>query len=163
VGANRRPAWVDLATPERPWNSLEGVVDGAPFEPYLVETRAAEDLRNRLREIGFDAVDIVFDPASSDPERSLLRSIGQGLSLDPVEVSNWPTYADRIGILLSGRESTPLAVIVNQSGELADRSMYHFVRCVHILLSLTEVSILNDPRANRQLEYFFVGDWSRTG
>ncbi|MGW6199353.1 hypothetical protein ACWF0M_24605 [Kribbella sp. NPDC055110] len=50
-------------------------------------------------------------------------------------------------------------MIVEHADRLLANDLHTFVRCVHKLVSLTEGAGLSDDRAQRQVVYFFVGQW----
>lgn len=160
VGAERRiPPWVDPRTPERPWLDVGAAVPWLPQKPYLVSPSSASELRERLFRAGFVVVDASLPESAEDPERAFLKALTQGLGFDELGAGNWAAFNDRLWDFLTGEESTPHAVVIGGLDALARFSTYHFLRCVHNLLSLTEGAALADITANRQIEYFFVGKW----
>ncbi|MEV6269583.1 hypothetical protein AB0L64_20610 [Kribbella sp. NPDC051936] len=160
VGPERRiPPWVDPGTPERPWLDVEAAVPWLRQEPYLVNPSSASELRERLFRAGFVVVDVSLAESPEDPEGAFLEALTRGLGFDELGAGSWAAFNDRLWDFLTGEESTPHAVVIEGLDALARFSTYHFLRCVHNLLSLTEGAALADVTANRQIECFFVGEW----
>ncbi|MFD2420088.1 hypothetical protein [Amycolatopsis pigmentata] len=94
-----------------------------------------------------------------DPERAFLVELTQRLRFNELGAGNWAAFEDRLWDFLTSPESTPYAVVIDGLDALARFNTYHFLRCVHNLLSITDGAALTDSTANRQIEYFFVGEW----
>jgi hypothetical protein len=161
VGANRkRPPWVDPATPERPWINVQQVVPWVRYPPpYLVSSSRVAELRGKLKRAGFSVVDARLEESADNPEREFLKELTRRLGFQEAGAGNWMAFADRLSDFLSGTESAPYAVIINGLDALARSSLYYFLRCVHNLLLIRETAPLSDVTANRQIEFFFVGEW----
>jgi hypothetical protein len=155
---NLRP-WVDPTTPERPWIDVHTAARWLKQRPYLIESGLAIDLRASLQNAGFMVVDVILEGHSDDPEGEFLKGLTRELGFRGPGAGSWAAFNDRLWDFLAGADSTPYAVVITGIDGLAERSTYHFVRCIHNLLSLTEGAGLTDSAANRQIEYFFVGDW----
>jgi hypothetical protein len=119
----------------------------------------ASKLRERLSQAGFVVVHATFSGGVDDPERAFLRELTKRLGFDELGAGHWGAFNDRLWDFLTGLESSPYAVVIEGLDALSQVSTYHFLRCVHNLLSLTEGAGLSDSVANRQIEYFFVGEW----
>lgn len=160
MGAERRiPPWVDPRTPDRPWLDVRAAVPWLQQRPYLVSPNNASELLERLSRAGFVVVAASSPASTEDPERAFLLELTQRLGFDELGAGNWDAFNDRLWDFLTGSESRPYAVVIQGLDALARFSTYHFLRCVHNLLSLTEGAGLSDSVANRQIEYFFVGEW----
>lgn len=155
----RIPPWVDPRKPDRPWLDVGVAVPWLRQRPYLVSPRSVVELRAHLSRAGFTVVEASAPDSTEDPERAFLTELTQRLGFDELGAGNWAAFNDRLWDFLTGAESTPYAVVIEGLDVLARFSTYHFLRCVHNLLSLTEGAGLADPVANRQIEYFFVGEW----
>jgi len=160
VDAEKRvPPWVDPGGPDRPWIDVAAAVPWLMERPYLVSPSQANDLRERLAVAGFTVVDAWLADRAEHPERAFLVELTQRLGLNELGAGSWPAFNDRLWDFLSGADSMPYGVVICGLDLLAKSSTYHFLRCVHNLLSLTEGAGLADSIANRQIEYFFVGEW----
>jgi hypothetical protein len=125
----------------------------------LVNPNNAHELCERLSRAGFMVVAASLPSRTEDPERAFLLELTQRLEFDELGAGNWDAFNDRLWDFLTGSESRPYAVVIEGLDVLSRFSTYHFLRCVHNLLSLTEGAGLSDSVANRQIEYFFVGEW----
>jgi hypothetical protein len=112
-----------------------------------------------LKQAGFSVVDARLEESADNPEREFLKELTRRLGFQEAGAGNWMAFADRLSDFLSGTESAPYAVIINGLDALARSSLYHFLRCVHNLLLIRETAPLSDVTANRQIEFFFVGEW----
>lgn len=160
VAAERRiPAWVDPATPRRPWIDAQAVLPWLRQRPYLVGGNRAGELRKGLQSADFAVVEASLQDGEKDPERAFLQELTYRLGFDELGAGSWGAFNDRLWDFLTSDESTPFAVMIVGMDALAKSDIYHFLRCVHNLLSLTEGAGLSNSAANRQIEYFFIGEW----
>jgi hypothetical protein len=159
--SKKRPPWVDPATPDRPWIDVTGAVPWLRDRPYLAYADRAVELRGLLESAGFSIVEANPDwgQAEPNPERIFLQELTRRMGFREAGAGSWGAFSDRLWDFLSGSESTPYAVLIAGLDTLAVSDTYHFLRCVHNLLSLTEGVALADSVANRQIEYFFLGEW----
>jgi hypothetical protein len=153
------PPWVDPNTPDRPWIDVRIAAPWLQQRPYLVDPGQAEELRQRVGQAGFVLVDAWLEWEGQDPEREFLRELTARLGFNELGAGNWDAFNDRLWDFLRSNDSAPYAIVITGLDSLAERDTYHFLRCVHNLLSLTEGAGLSDSLANRQIEYFFVGAW----
>ncbi|MFG1622109.1 hypothetical protein [Kribbella sp. NPDC049227] len=140
--------WVDVVA-RMPWLTTE---------PYLLERRELEATLRGLEELGFRVVR-ADAPDGGDLEEALLIELSARLGFSPLGAGSWAAFNDRLWDLLTARDEPPVAVVIDGADRLLRRSLHTFVRCVHNLLSLTEGVGLSDTQAQRQVEYFFVGEW----
>lgn len=125
--------------------------------PYLVKPGRGAELRESLERAGF----LVVEAASGagDPERGLLEDLTRKLGLREAGAGNWAAYSDRLWDFLSGSESQPCAVVITGLDKVEEHDTRVFVKCIHNLLTMPYGIVRNDPTANRQIEYFFLGEW----
>jgi hypothetical protein len=126
--------------------------------PYLLETGDLDATLRGLGELGFWVVRAEA-PERGNLEEGLLVELSARLGFSPLGAGSWAAFNDRLWDLLTARGEPPVAVVIEGADRLLRRSLHTFVRCVHNLLSLTEGVGLSDKHAQRQVEYFFVGEW----
>jgi hypothetical protein len=153
LGDGRRSPrlWVDVAT------SLPELRS----KPFLVESARLAAVERVVTELGFQRVHATLPTAAVNPEDSLLVELSAQLNFSMLGAGSWAAYSDRLWDLQMSDEETPIAIFVSGLDGLLPGDLHSFVRCVHNLLSMTEAVGLADDRADRQLEYFFVGAWTR--
>ncbi|WP_162908361.1 hypothetical protein [Allorhizocola rhizosphaerae] len=159
----RTPAWVDSSAPPKLWINLHQGLPWLKDRPYLVDRGQAAELRSALQGMGFTVVEAMFAGGPKDAERAFLVELTSKLRLNELGAGNWAAFNDRLWDFLKSEDATAVAVVIDGLDRLVDADIYTFVRCIHNLLSLTEGAGLTDSAANRQIEYFFIGDWSRSG
>ncbi|MGW7680172.1 hypothetical protein ACWGID_05495 [Kribbella sp. NPDC054772] len=148
----------------REWADWVGVEEKLPWlkpEPYLLETADLEASLTVLGDLGFRIVSAQA-PEKGDLERKLLIELSKCLGFTSLGAGSWAAFADRMWDLLTEAWSPPLAVVIQGFDRVLSTDLRAFVRCVHNLVSLTERVGLSDDRAQRQVVYFFVGNWPST-
>jgi hypothetical protein len=153
------PAWVDPATPDRPWFNVHEPLPWLKPRPYLIGLGRENELREALDQLGFVVINAHLTSGSENPERAFLQELTRRLGFNELGAGHWGAFSDRLWDFLTSNDSTPHAIVISGVDELVDSDIYSFIRCVHNLLSLTEGAGLSDSKANRQIEYFFLGRW----
>jgi len=105
-----------------------------------------------------DAAAVVLDV--DDVEAALLVELTSKLEFSALGAGSWAAYRDRLWDLQMSENEPPVAVAIVGLDNLVPTRLHDFVRAVHNLLSMTEAVGLSDDRADLQIEYFFIGDWS---
>ncbi|TCC48567.1 hypothetical protein E0H75_18405 [Kribbella capetownensis] len=126
--------------------------------PYLVEARELDATLRGLGQLGFWVVRAEA-PEGGDVKDGLLVELSVRLGFSSLGAGSWAAFGDRLWDLLTARDETPVAVVIEGADLLLRRSLHTLVRCVHKLVSMTEGVGLSDAHAQRQVEYFFVGEW----
>lgn len=163
MGASKEriPAWVDSSAPPKLWINLAAGLPWLKARPHLVDHGRAAELRLGLRGMGFSVVDATFPGGTVDAEKAFLIELTRKLQFNELGAGNWDAFNDRLWDFLKSDDPTAVAVVIDGLDSLLDSDLYSFIRCVHNLLSLTEAVGLTDSAANRQIEYFFIGNWSQ--
>jgi hypothetical protein len=149
---------VDKAREWANWIDVEENLPWLTTEPYLLHSKDLDASLAILSDLGFRVVSAQA-PGDGDLERSLLIELSACLDFTSLGAGSWAAFADRLWDLLTEAWSPPVAVVIKGTDRMLSMDLHAFVRCVHNLVSLTERVGLSDDRAQRQVVYFFVGDW----
>lgn len=142
--------WIDLAV-NLPWLRPK---------PFLVEGSDEKLLVETVVELGFRLVCVDLPQDAANPEEELLKELSRALDFSELGAGHWAAYCDRLWDLLIAEDEPPLAIIIRGLDHLHRSDMHSFLRCVHNLLWMTRAMNVSDSRADLQIEYFFVGEWS---
>lgn len=138
------------------WISLRTVHHVLTEPPYFVDRRDAVEVRQSLRDSGFNVFDA--DVVLSTDERGVLRALGDALGFPDYYAPNWDAFDDCVGDMLregAGR----VAVVVSGLDTLLWHDLRAFVRTLHLLLDV--VTDVERTAGALQLEFVFVGDFGR--
>lgn len=141
------------------WVDVELLIDGLPKEPYLVAQSEFESISSKLKGAGFQVFGVDIQDVGPAIEEDLLVDLSAELGFSMLGAGSWAAFNDRLWDLLTAEEKTPVAIFIRNSDKIRDANLHTFVRCVHNLVSMTESVGLSDAVADRQVAYFFTGEW----
>jgi hypothetical protein len=152
------PPWVDASAPPQLWLDLLVKFPWLRGRPYLVDVRRLNELKEGLIEIGFIVTDAFVSDEIEDAEESLRFGLVQALGFDEGGAASWAALNDRLWRSMAGDQPAQ-AIVVHGFENRAWGDLGGFVRAVYNALSLTDGIGIIDPKATRQFEYLFVGNW----
>lgn len=144
------------------WVDLEASLPWLGSRPYLVDTADGGRLIEALPGFGFHVFVAEVPDRHTNIERALLVELSRVLGFSELGAGSWAAYSGRLWDLQRSEDRGPIAIVINGLDDALTGDLHAFVRCVHFLLSMTEGVGLEHESADRQIEYFFVGNWAPT-
>jgi RNAse (barnase) inhibitor barstar len=136
------------------WVDVAEIFPGLGAEPFFVTGGRRDDLADRLRQAGFEVVEV--DLSGSRNDEDFVAKFGRAIGAPSYFGENWDALNDVLRDRASGG-TWKIALIVLGSREFAARNLHDYARMVSILRAMSErMSNIDAPVG--QLEIFYIDE-----